>query len=101
LCSHDSADPRPAFSSLIATSAVTPLWPFNNFDRVTRETPSHFAAAVTERSSGLQAILADDLARMGRVEHLHLQPALGSAVVLEIDVGRILAFDLEGEPVIS
>jgi hypothetical protein len=45
---------QPAFSSLIAISAVTPLWPFNNSDRVTRETPSHFAAAVTERSSGFR-----------------------------------------------
>jgi hypothetical protein len=31
-------------------SAVTPLWPFSNSDGVTRKTPSHFAAAVTERS---------------------------------------------------
>jgi hypothetical protein len=51
--------PRAAFSSPIAISAVTPLWPFSNSDGMTRETPSRFAAAaVTEEVEGLQAMLA-------------------------------------------
>jgi hypothetical protein len=41
--------------------------------------------------------LADDLARMGWVEHLHLQPPCRLVVVLKIDVRRILAFDFESE----
>src|ERR1700683_4516080 len=43
-----------AHERLIAISALTPLWPFSSSDRVTRETPGHFAAAVTERSRGFR-----------------------------------------------
>ena len=59
LRSQDSAEPHPAISRRIAISGETPLRPFNSSESDPRETPSHFAAAVTVRRRGLRQSRAE------------------------------------------
>jgi hypothetical protein len=60
------------FSSRIAISGETPVWPFSRSDSALRVTPRASAAAVTVRPSGFEAFLPNDFARMGGVVHIHL-----------------------------
>jgi hypothetical protein len=92
---------HPAFSSRIAISGETPLWPFRSSDNDPRETPSPFAAAVTVKPRGLRHSSRRISPGCGGSNICMTNSLISPMIVLEIHVRRVLSLDFENHAVIA
>src|ERR1700683_5102346 len=78
-----------------------PLWPLSKSDKCPRETSRPFAASVTDKPSGARQSSRMISPGCGGLNISILQPPFRLVVIVQIDVGGVLALNVEDQTEIS